>query len=1038
MRDIARFRSVLHSSAADCDHTGHLVTMPGNDTWFSKGSKKEWIEVDLGAVSDIRKVTVSWGKAYALWYEVLLSLDRECWETAAECSGCSEGKTESELCSTARYVRIQCNTCAGKKYVIRQLEVWGENGLSYELPPIPAPDADGTQYLTGGNWKLCRAEDVSSEGRALSSSCFDDSGWLPAIVPGTVLVSFLKADAIPDPNYDDQQFQISDSYFTADFWYRNHFRIPEEKRGSRVFLNFDAINWKADVYFNGSKLENELMPKRTSIEGAFIRARFDVTQKTLFGQENHLAILVHKNDHPGQVTTQGLAYGPGNNGGLLGADNPTLHASVGWDWLPTIRGRNTGIYGPVSLSFGGGAELCDPWIESKLEMTEEVPIISAEDVTLPENTHAEVPGSGGIWIGKEGDGFIIDLHRSADIGSVTLVWGSDSGEASADLGSRYPALFLLESSDDCEHWRLANALHGNENLSFQGHAGRDSIRFASSPVQSDEENLASSGVFPASRPQKARYLRFTVIKRRMLNGFPVDTKLEKMTVFRDSPEEIERKRQHRYRLDRTKALLVFRTGIRNREDRQVEVSLKGRILPGDIPFETAVRIPPHETVLTMVRITLEDPKLWWPNTYGEPFLYTAEAVLYYDGHQSDRKRFRFGVRRFDAPVDEGLLSLYCNGVRILCKGGNWGMDDGLKQDDAKVLKDKIRLHAEANMTMIRNWVGMTNHPAFYDACDKYGILIWDDFWLANPLDGPDPDDWELFLANAADKIRRVRSHPSVVFYCGRNEACPPKQLDEGLKELTETLDGTRVYFPNSAELPVGSGGGYALSSPGESGGIRQYFNDVSSPALRSERGIPNIPALESVKRFLNSEHLWPINETWALHDLTFHMNGPANTYISALQGYLGGAFHVPEDRIRESQPREDDPVYQAYQKDISALCEEIGRTWTAEDFFGAAQLINYDHHRGMFDALAVQRSAGLLMWMSQSSWPSFMWQSYDYYLDTNGGYFGLKAGCQPTRAVFDPRYDTILAANMSAACYKNVAVDLELYELSGKHVFTRT
>lgn len=57
------------------------------------------------------------------------------------------------------------------------------------------------------------------------------------------------------------------------------------------------------------------------------------------------------------------------------------------------------------------------------------------------------------------------------------------------------------------------------------------------------------------------------------------------------------------------------------------------------------------------------------------------------------------------------------------------------------------------MTMIRNWVGMTCHPGFYEACDKYGILIWDDFWLANPFDGPEPHDPDMFLENAVDKIR---------------------------------------------------------------------------------------------------------------------------------------------------------------------------------------------------------------------------------------------------------------------------------------------
>ena len=329
---------------------------------------------------------------------------------------------------------------------------------------------------------------------------------------------------------------------------------------------------------------------------------------------------------------------------------------------------------------------------------------------------------------------------------------------------------------------------------------------------------------------------------------------------------------------------------------------------------------------------------------------------------------------------------------------------------------------------------MTGHPGFYDACDKYGILVWDDFWLANPVDGPEPKDTALFLENAADKIRRVRSHASVVFYCGRNEGYPNEEINSGLIRLTEKLDGTRIYFPNSAAAPVGSGGGYSLAAPEEDRGIKQYFDDVSSVVLRSERGIPNVPNLESIKRFLKPEHLWPISEVWALHDWTYHMNGPANTYMEAVRSYLGGKFTVPVDRIAASEPDLNDPVYLDYKAGIAKMCADAGEEWTAEEFFRTAQLINYDHHRGLFDALGARRTGGLLMWMSQSSWPSFMWQTYDYYLDTNGGYFGAKAGNQPTRAIFDPRSGSILAANASGKRYENAAVTAEVFDLNGSPV----
>ncbi|MBO7739016.1 MAG: hypothetical protein J6S18_01465, partial [Oscillospiraceae bacterium] len=204
-----------------------------------------------------------------------------------------------------------------------------------------------------------------------------------------------------------------------------------------------------------------------------------------------------------------------------------------------------------------------------------------------------------------------------------------------------------------------------------------------------------------------------------------------------------------------------------------------------------------------------------------------------------------------------------------------------------------------------------------------------------------------------------------------------------------------------------------------------------------ERGIPNVPALESLKRFLKPENLWPINEAWALHDWTYHMNGPANTYMHALQTYLGGEFEIPEDRVQGQEPQESDPVYREYKAAVAKMCEEAGKCWTIEDFSRAAQLINYDNHRGLFDALASRRANGLLMWMSQSSWPSFMWQTYDYYLDTNGGYFGTKAGNQPTRAILDPRDNGILLANATPDAFENVKTTVELFNLDGSLVYSR-
>lgn len=73
---------------------------------------------------------------------------------------------------------------------------------------------------TKPEWRLQRASAVAGSGEAVSTNEYDDSSWLPAVVPGTVLYSYIAAGAVPDPGIADNNLQISESYFNSDFWYR--------------------------------------------------------------------------------------------------------------------------------------------------------------------------------------------------------------------------------------------------------------------------------------------------------------------------------------------------------------------------------------------------------------------------------------------------------------------------------------------------------------------------------------------------------------------------------------------------------------------------------------------------------------------------------------------------------------------------------------------------------------------------------------------------------------------------------------------------
>ncbi|MDR0431072.1 MAG: discoidin domain-containing protein [Tannerellaceae bacterium] len=780
--------------------------------WISASNKDEWLYVDLGAVSNLNEVILFWDKLnWASVYDIQLSDNTKDWETVYSKK---TGKGGIESCvvnnKKARYVRLVCRSGTGERFSLVEMEVYGSNKLAYQLPLIPAPLADGTQYLRDGNWRLQRASEVETQdGAVISKPGFDDKTWLPAKVPGTVLRSYMLAGAIPDPGYSDQQVQISDSYFTANFWYRTEFTIPSSKKGETTWLNFDAINWKADVYFNGHHLGR--------IDGAFIRGRFDISKLVNYGKDNYIAVLIHKNDNPGSVTLQTLDS-PGKNGGVLGADNPTIHASVGWDWVPTIRGRNIGIYNEVYLSYTHDVQIRDPWI-----------VVSNLDV-------------------------------------------KDEKASQADLS--------------------------------------------------------------------------------------------------------------------------VRTELHNPSAETREVVIKGIIQPGELTFESSpITLLPNETrEINVNELTMPNPQLWWPATYGDQFLYTAKLSAYSNGEYTDCKEFKFGVREITYDTVKPF-TVFCNGTRIVCRGGNWGMDDSNLANTEEDYDIKVRLHAEANLTMIRNWVGMTGHEAFYRACDKYGVLIWDDFWLANPGDGPNPNDEIMFMQNVRDKIKRNRHHAALAFYCGRNEGMPPQTLNVAFDETVKELDGTRHYIPHSAAGVVSGWGPYSIQDS------EYYFRNTGN-TLHSERGMPNVPALESMKKFLPAEHQWPIDEVWGIHDFTMNGAQGGGSFINKMRRY--GHFN-----------------------DLAS-------------FVRYAQLVNFEGHKSLFEAVYTNRANGMLMWMSQSAWPSMVWQTYDYYYDTNGGYFGLKKGNQPVNAIFNFATHDIVLVNATARERKYLKVLVHVFDVQGKLLKTIT
>ncbi|MBQ5786180.1 MAG: discoidin domain-containing protein, partial [Alistipes sp.] len=332
-----------------------LASKHFGSAWMSAGAQEEWVYIDLGSYSKFDKIILHWIHR-ASKGKIQTSNDAKHWSNIASLSSGSENVEQIECKGAGRYVRILMQEPSnGERYALSEVEIMGCGGIVAQ--PKAQPKAEGNKYaLMGGGWMLQRSSEVDATGEAISKTGFNTQNWVVATVPGTVLTSYKNVGAIPNPNYADNIFQVSESFFNSDFWYRNEFEVAKDFAKEKVFLNFDGLNWKADIYLNGEKIGRQ--------EGAFIRGTYDVTNRLVEGK-NVLAVKIEKNAHIGAVKEK-YEYNTDFNGGILGADNPTFHATIGWDWISTIRGRNIGIYNDVYLTTSGKVTLHDPFVQTEL------------------------------------------------------------------------------------------------------------------------------------------------------------------------------------------------------------------------------------------------------------------------------------------------------------------------------------------------------------------------------------------------------------------------------------------------------------------------------------------------------------------------------------------------------------------------------------------------------------------------------------------------------------------------------------------------
>jgi beta-mannosidase len=442
--------------------------------------------------------------------------------------------------------------------------------------------------------------------------------------------------------------------------------------------------------------------------------------------------------------------------------------------------------------------------------------------------------------------------------------------------------------------------------------------------------------------------------------------------------------------------------------------------PGRMPVRDCIEIP--------------DPRLWWPNGMGEQPLYRVRAcVTDAAGTLCDERCFHVGLRTLEIDrtrLEEG--SRFCirvNGQEVFCRGGNIGPHDAIlaRISDAKY-ESLVAEARNANMNMIRiNGCSIYEGPAFYDACDRMGILVWHDFMLTcTTYPEQDKQFCDAIQAEAQSVIRMLRHHPSIALWCGNNECTwgfrdwwnpdKAKPLDVGgqafysqmLPDLCRLLDPKRPYWPSSPAggddpndeltgdchwwLPF-------FMHPDVNRRIRHEVFDECRSRFVSEYGVIGPPHLDSLREYLAPKEPQPGTLAWRMHTNMFEKD----TVPAAIR------LHYADPETLSV------PEYVRYGQVFQALVHGH-----------AMEALRFRKHDPQDDC------AGALIWSYSDCWGEIGWSILDYYLRRKASYYAFRRACAPLKVIVRRRGDRLVTRIVNdTLCPASVTVEAGWWRLDG-------
>ncbi len=395
-------------------------------------------------------------------------------------------------------------------------------------------------------------------------------------------------------------------------------------------------------------------------------------------------------------------------------------------------------------------------------------------------------------------------------------------------------------------------------------------------------------------------------------------------------------------------------------------------------FDCYVNIDGKEIKLINNKGSLEidNPRLWWARGYGEQNLYEITARLEKNGVVISEKTDKIGLRTITvstAPDKHGKeFAFVLNGKKIFAMGSNYIPEEIiLNRPDYQKTKELIKSAVFANHNMIRVWGGgYYPEEYFYDLCDEYGIIVWQDFMVACANIRLTSEMREEFTAEVTENIKKYRNHPSLGLLCGNNEVeyggikwkiAESELVRTDYLELYERIipELCNKYAPDIFywQSSPSSGGGYDFPSDETRGDIH-FWNvlrgDMSFYEYRnhnfrfcSEFGFQAFPVMKTINSFCEPDDLNICSKVMENHQ-------KCNKGNKRLISYLVEHYLYPS---------------------------------TFEGVVYATQLMQADSIRYAVEHFRRIRGIcmGSLYWQLNDCWPAISWSSVDY----SGRYKGL-------------------------------------------------